>query len=62
MNNMFRICHSIVSLRIIPFISGWMANRLEGDPEDWPRLAVALGKIIGLVHESPNAGYPYISI
>ncbi|MDR1402647.1 MAG: cobalamin biosynthesis protein [Tannerellaceae bacterium] len=41
------LLHVEVSFRLIPVIGGWMADRLVGDPEGWPRPVALFGKIIG---------------
>ncbi|MDR1402643.1 MAG: adenosylcobinamide-phosphate synthase CbiB [Tannerellaceae bacterium] len=50
------ISHSLVLFRLIPFIGGWMADRLVGDPEGWPHPVALFGKIIGAGERAFNKG------
>ena len=34
--NMYWLHHSINLLKIVPFLGGWLSDRLLGDPEGWP--------------------------
>ena len=33
--NMYWLHHSINLLKIMPFLGGWLSDRLLGDPEGW---------------------------
>jgi adenosylcobinamide-phosphate synthase len=56
MKNMLWIYHSVALLRIIPFIGGWMADRLVGDPEGWPHPVALFGKLISAGERAFNKG------
>ncbi|MDR0750676.1 MAG: adenosylcobinamide-phosphate synthase CbiB [Tannerellaceae bacterium] len=53
---MLWIYHSVALLQIIPFIGGWMADRLLGDPEGWPHPVVWFGKLISAGERAFNKG------
>ena len=44
--NMYWLHHSINLLKIVPFLGGWLSDRLLGDPEGWPHPIVWFGKAI----------------
>ena len=39
---------SFYMAKALPFIGGWLADRLLGDPEGWPHPVVGFGKAISL--------------
>ena len=41
--NMYWLHHSINLLKIVPFLGGWLSDRLLGDPEGWPHPIVWFG-------------------
>lgn len=43
---MYWLTQSIYSFKVIPFLCGWLADRLLGDPEGWPHPIVWFGKLI----------------
>ncbi len=53
---MYWLHHSIDLLRIVPFLGGWLADRLLGDPEGWPHPIVWFGKAIGAGEKALNKG------
>lgn len=53
---MFWIHHSILLLRVIPFVGGWMADRLLGDPEGCPHPVILFGKLIRAGETALNKG------
>lgn len=48
--------HSIYLVRVIPFLGGWLADRLLGDPERWPHPIIWFGKLISLGEKKLNQG------
>ncbi|CAK7075078.1 MAG: Cobalamin biosynthesis protein CobD [Parabacteroides sp.] len=42
--------------KIIPFLDGWLGDRILGDPEGWPHPVVAFGKAISYVEKKWNQG------
>lgn len=42
--------------KIIPFLGGWLGDRILGDPEGWPHPVVAFGKAISYVEKRWNQG------
>lgn len=46
--------HSIYLVRVIPFLGGWLADRLLGDPEGWPHPIIWFGKLISLGEKKLN--------
>lgn len=42
--------------KIIPFLGGWLGDRILGDPEGWPHPVVAFGKTISYVEKKWNQG------
>lgn len=42
--------------KIIPFLGGWLGDRILGDPEGWPHPVVAFGKAISYVEKKWNQG------
>lgn len=53
---MLWIYHSILFIRIIPFVGGWMADRLLGDPEGWFHPVILFGKLISSGEQALNKG------
>lgn len=43
-------------LKAIPFLGGWLADRLLGDPEGWPHPVVAFGTVISYGERKLNKG------
>lgn len=43
-------------LKIIPFLCGWIADRLQGDPQGWPHPVVWFGKAINFGEKKLNTG------
>lgn len=43
-------------MKAVPFLFGWMADRLLGDPEGWPHPVVGFGKVIALGEQKLNNG------
>ena len=54
--SMYWFHHSINLLTITPFLGGWLADRLLGDPEDWPHPIVWFGKAISAGEKKFNNG------
>ena len=53
--NMYWLHHSINLLKIVPFLGGWLSDRLLGDPEGWPHPIVfnlRVDIVVGLDHTS----------
>lgn len=48
--------HTIYLSRIIPFLGGWLADRLLGDPEGWPHPVIWFGKLISAGEKKLNQG------
>ena len=42
--------------KIIPFLGGWLGDRILGDPEGWPHPVIAFGKTISYVEKKWNQG------
>lgn len=53
---MYWSLHTIYSARIIPFLGGWLADRLLGDPEGWPHPIIWFGKMISAGEKKLNQG------
>lgn len=53
---MYWSIHSIYIVKVIPFLGGWLADRLLGDPEGWPHPVVGFGKLISLGEKKLNQG------
>lgn len=53
---MYWSLHTIYSARIIPFLGGWLADRLLGDPEGWPHPIIWFGKLISAGEKKLNQG------
>lgn len=47
---------SFYAIKALPFIGGWLADRLLGDPEGWPHPVVWFGKVISLGEKKLNKG------
>ena len=47
---------TVDTLKIFPFIGGWIADRLLGDPEGWPHPIVWFGKLISTGEKRWNQG------
>ena len=47
---------SFYMAKAFPFIGGWLADRLLGDPEGWPHPVVGFGKVISLGEKTLNKG------
>ena len=47
---------SFYMAKAFPFIGGWLADRLLGDPEGWPHPVVGFGKAISLGEKTLNKG------
>ena len=54
--NMYWLHHSINLLKIVPFLGGWLSDRLLGDPEGWPHPIVWFGKAISAGEKALNKG------
>ena len=50
------IHQSFYMAKVVPFIGGWLADRLLGDPEGWPHPVVGFGKVISLGEKTMNKG------
>ena len=48
--------HSFNWLRVVPFLGGWLADKLLGDPEGWPHPIVWFGKAISAGERQLNNG------
>lgn len=53
---MYWLTQSIYSFKVIPFLGGWLADRLLGDPEGWPHPIVWFGKLISFGEKKLNQG------
>lgn len=53
---MYWLHHSVNLLKIVPFLGGWLADRLLGDPEGWPHPIVWFGKLISAGEKELNKG------
>ena len=53
---MYWLHHSINLLKIVPFLGGWLSDRLLGDPEGWPHPIVWFGKAISAGEKELNKG------
>lgn len=47
---------SIYLIKVIPFLGGWLADRLLGDPEGWPHPIIWFGKLISFGEKKLNVG------
>lgn len=54
--NMYWLHHSINLLKIVPFLGGWLSDRLLGDPEGWSHPIVWFGKAISAGEKALNKG------
>ena len=54
--NMYWLHHSINLLKIMPFLGGWLSDRLLGDPEGCPHPIVWFGKAISAGEKELNKG------
>ena len=54
--NMYWLHNSINLLKIVPFLGGWLSDRLLGDPEGWPHPIVWFGKAISAGEKAVNKG------
>ncbi len=48
--------HFIFGSRTLPFLGGWLADRILGDPEGWPHPVIGFGKLIGSGEKALNQG------
>lgn len=48
--------HSFYMVKAIPFLGGWLADRLLGDPEGWPHPVVFFGEVIAYGEKKLNNG------
>lgn len=48
--------YSTVSFSVLPFLIGWLADRMLGDPEEWPHPIVWFGKAISFGEKRLNRG------
>lgn len=46
----------IYLIKVIPFLGGWLADRLLGDPAGWPHPIVWFGKLISFGEKKLNRG------
>ena len=46
----------IYLIKVIPFLGGWLADRLLGDPEGWPHPIIWFGKLISFGEKKLNQG------
>lgn len=46
----------IYLIKVIPFLGGWLADRLLGDPEKWPHPIVWFGQLISFGEKKLNQG------
>ena len=53
---MYWLTQSIYSFKVIPFLGGWLADRLLGDPEGWSHPIVWFGKLISFGEKKLNQG------
>ena len=53
---MYWFHHSIYMVKALPFIGGWLADRLLGDPEGWPHPVVFFGDVISFGEKKLNNG------
>lgn len=53
---MYWAYQSITFIKIIPFLGGWLADRLLGDPEGWPHPIIGFGKLISIGEKKLNQG------
>lgn len=53
---MYWISQPVYLSKIIPFLGGWLGDRILGDPEGWPHPVVAFGKAISYVEKKWNQG------
>lgn len=55
-NKMYWSYPSIYLFKTVPFIGGWLADRLLGDPENWPHPVIWFGKAISYGEKKLNNG------
>ena len=48
--------HAVNWLRVVPFLGGWLADKLLGDPEGWPHPIVWFGRAISAGEKQFNRG------
>lgn len=53
---MYWVYQPIYLIKIIPFLGGWLADRLLGDPEGWPHPVIWFGKLISWGEKKLNLG------
>ncbi|RHJ78257.1 adenosylcobinamide-phosphate synthase CbiB [Parabacteroides sp. AM08-6] len=53
---MYWFNQSVYMIKAIPFLGGWLADRLLGDPEGGPHPIIAFGKIISCGEKKLNSG------
>lgn len=53
---MYWIHHSLYLFKLVPFVGGWFADRVLGDPENWPHPIVGFGKMIASGEKKLNKG------
>lgn len=46
----------IYLIKVIPFLGGWLADRLLGDPAGWPHPIVWFGKLISFGEKNLTGG------
>ena len=55
-NTMYWAYQPIYLIKVIPFLGGWLADRLLGDPEGWLHPIVWFGKLISFGEKKLNRG------
>ena len=53
---MYWLHHSPYMVKAIPFLGGWLADRLLGDPAGWPHPVVFFGEVISYGEKKLNNG------
>ena len=53
---MYWYYHPVYMTKALPFLSGWLADRLLGDPQGWPHPVVFFGNIISFGEKKLNNG------
>lgn len=53
---MYWFHHSIYMVKALPFLGGWLADRLLGDPQGWPHPVVFFGEVISFGEKKLNNG------
>ncbi|MCD8268800.1 MAG: adenosylcobinamide-phosphate synthase CbiB [Parabacteroides sp.] len=53
---MYWVYQPIYLIKIIPFLGGWLADRLLGDPEGWSHPVIWFGKLISWGEKKLNLG------